>query len=266
MVNLSAPTNHITLGWVGGGERRKKTLPPPPCSNCPKHTWLAHSARGREILKNESATDKPDDPRQPRGSPQHLWQALARRGSPAAPVEDAHTWAPVPPDPQLGGSGEGPAGRTARWSGRDPGGSPPHRRRPTAASARGQGGGPTTKRRLQVNKIAARETGGPSGTPPRLREQEVPRASLGSRHVPTPAATPRHLFGRALGWVPPSTLPPPQTPHHTHYERRERGNRDLGPAARGRLRRPYLTSAAAPSRPSWGRRGGRHETGDLRSS
>lgn len=54
---------------------------------------------------------------------------------------------------------------------------------------------------------------------------------------------PRHLFGRA-----PVPLSRPAA-----------GSRAPGPAALGRLRPPYLTSAAAPSRPSRRRGGGRRD-------
>lgn len=45
---------------------------------------------------------------------------------------------------------------------------------------------------------------------------------------------------------------PPRSPYILSPRGKGEGTRDLGPTAGGRLRRPYLTSASAPSRPSWG--------------
>ena len=49
-------------------------------------------------------------------------------------------------------------------------------RRQAARGTRERREGPATNRRLQVNKIAARRAGGPTGSSRRRREQEVPRA------------------------------------------------------------------------------------------
>lgn len=194
--------------------------------------------------------------------------ALALPGSPTAPAEGGHTWAPSPARPtgrggRWGRGGEGPAGRTAKWSRGDrdaaraslppPDGGRRAKRRWGAPQGRKEE--PTTKRRLLVNKIAARWAGGPNGSSQWRREQEVPRASLSSSQVSSPGRDPETPVWLRPGLVPPSTLPQKHTPSGE-----DEGSRDLGPAAWGRLRRPYLTEAAAASRPSWGAERG--TTGD----
>lgn len=83
--------------------------------------------------------------------------------------------------------------------------------------------GPATNRRLQVNKIAARRAGGPTGSSRRRREQEVPRASLRSPHVPRPGSDSETPVWRRQGWG--STLHAPPT--FTLPEGRARGPETL---------------------------------------
>lgn len=176
---------------------------------------------------------------------------------------------PTPERPQLRG-GRARRGRTAKWSSRavrsaarsSP--SPPDGRR--RAKRRGapesEREGPATNRRLHVNKIAARRAGGPTGSSRRRREQEVPRASLRSPHVPRPGSDSETPVWRRQGWG--STLHAPPT--FTLPEGRARGPETLDPQPEGASAGRTWHQPRLPLAPPGGRRGGRHETGDLRSA
>ena len=103
---LSAPTNLIWWERKAGG---KKLVPRPSRSNAATHLPSLF-CQGQGNLTRTNQPDKPDDPESSEEVPQHLRKAparwaLARRGSPAALLEGAHTWAPAAP------RGEGPAGQ-----------------------------------------------------------------------------------------------------------------------------------------------------------
>lgn len=131
MANSSAPTNQITRGvCVSGG------LFPLSPHKCPKHTWLAHSARGREIWKNKLIRQTWWSKKARRKSPSTCGRrplsersggAAARRLSQKVPTPELRG----PLDPQIG-RGRGALGGAGPLSGP----AAPHSRRPTADSAR----------------------------------------------------------------------------------------------------------------------------------
>lgn len=91
--------------------------------------------------------------------------------------------------------------------------------------------GPTTQRRLHVNKIAARWAGGPNGSSQRCREQEVPRASLRNPHVPSPGDDSETPVWRRRGWG--STLHAPPLTHSRSERGRARVTKTLDPQSEG---------------------------------
>lgn len=124
--------------------------------------------------------------------------------------------------------------------------------------------GPTTQRRLHVNKIAARWAGGPNGSSQRCREQEVPRASLRNPHVPSPGDDSETPVWRRRGWG--STLHAPPLTHSRSERGRARGTETLDPQSEGASAGVPDISLGSLSPLRGGQRGGRHEPGDPRSS